>query len=172
MHLEFRHKAQNGEKLEIKIKMNNNKGMVTIEACIIIPVILSISVLLMWMGLYYYNQTVIANAASVAAIEGARCANKSNDEISSISREKAEALLSERLISMDEVGISVIVEYGLVTVTIKGNMSVPGFLVMGDVYDESGWGINIAREAPRLRNAEFIRTIVNIRDTVSENQAQ
>lgn len=146
--------------------------MITIEACVIIPIILSISVLLIWMGLYFYNRSTVANAATVAAIEGSRNANRTNDEIMEIAREKAEEMVEERLICMDEVGITVVAEYSQVTVGIKGNMSVPGFLDMAGIYDESGWGINITKNAPRLRSSEVIRTVNRIRKTVSENQAQ
>lgn len=149
---------------------DNNKGMITIEACVIVPIIMAVTLLLIWLSLYFYNKTTLANAASVASVFAARSAEESNEQISKIALEKAEELLDGRLIAMDDVNTKVSVDYGLVTVNITGQMQVPGVYGFGLVVSKmKAGGINIIENAPRLRCSQIIRTANRVRHSVSDN---
>ena len=45
--------------------MRNNKGMMTIEACVIIPVIIFMTIMIIWIGMLSYNRNAINSAKAL-----------------------------------------------------------------------------------------------------------
>lgn len=141
----------------------NSRGMITIEACILIPMILMISLLIIWLGFFLYNRTLFMECAGIAAIKGSQMAEADNEEISATVRERARELLQQKTIGMEDVVIEVIVDYGSVTVGIRGSMQVPGAIFLTDIYQNNRWNLQVEQTTERLRNCTILRTIEGIR---------
>ena len=65
-----------------------NSGMTTIEASVIAPVCISVALLVVWLGILYYDKNVLAESASRAAIYGAEHSDWSNEDINKYVQEK------------------------------------------------------------------------------------
>lgn len=150
----------------------NSMGMITIEACILIPIILMISLLIIWLGFFLYNRTLFMQCAGIAAIKGSQMAEADNEEISAAVRERARELLQQKTIGMEDVVVEVTVDYGSVTVGIQGDMQVPGAIFLMDIYQNNRWHLRVEQTTERLRNCTILRTIERIRKrgTISSNE--
>lgn len=155
-------------------RLNNSRGMITIEACILIPIVLMISLLIIWLGFFLYNRTLFLQCAGIAAIKGSQMAEADNEEISVAVRERARELLQEKIIGMEDVEIEVTVDYSSITVGIRGNMQVPGAIFLMDIYQKNIWHLQIEQTTERLRNCTILRTIERIRKgvTLSGNEIE
>jgi len=78
--------------------MRNNKGMMTIEACVIIPVIIFMTIMIIWIGMLSYNRNAINSAVSIGLTLGAAAPEKDNEEIAECVKNKTEELLEDRLV--------------------------------------------------------------------------
>lgn len=148
-----------------KIKIRNlilkkeTDGMVTIEACFIIPIVLMITMLIIWMGFFFYNQNVLTQSAGIAVIYGSRMAEKSNEEIVDAVRNRLTELLDGKIIGMELSEICVSVDYGEIKVEMEGSMQIPGVLFLSDIYQNHAWNLKASQSAERLRCSMVTRTI-------------
>ncbi|HOO80392.1 MAG TPA: pilus assembly protein [Lachnospiraceae bacterium] len=158
-----------------KRKMNNH-GMITIEACYIVPFTLMITMLLLWFGMYLYDCNVLSETASIAAICGSREAEKSNEEITELVTKRVEELLDDRLVSMDEPTLTVSVDYNTIQVTLCGQMEIPGIIFLTGWDGDTLWEFTTTQEAYRLRQSMITRTIHQLQslsvNSCSNNQVQ
>lgn len=141
----------------------NNKGMMTIEACILIPIIIMISLLVIWLGFFLYNKTLLMECAGIAAIKGSQMAEADNEALASAAAARAEELLAQKTVAMEIQDIIVSVDYGAVTVKIRGVMQIPEAIFLLDIYQEDRWEIYVEQTAERLRSCSILRTIERIR---------
>lgn len=155
----FNQRCQNG----------NNKGMMTIEACILIPIIIMISLLVVWLGFFLYNKTLLMECAGIAAIKGSQMAEADNETLAGAAAVRAEELLAQKTVAMEIQDIIVSVDYGAVTVKIRGVMQIPEAIFLLDIYQEDRWEIYVEQKAERLRSCSILRTIERIRKAQNDS---
>ena len=141
--------------------MKRIKAMMTIEAVIILPLTLMISMMVIWSGLILYNRTAADYALSVAVIQAARQAEWENEEIVKLAKDKAAELLNSRLVIMEEGALDVRVDIDSVEAAYSGRMRAPAFPTFGDVRFFE-WKVELTRKTPRLKEAMTVRTLKNI----------
>ena len=103
----------------------NNRGMMTIEACIIIPMIIFISLLLIWTGILLYNKSAVNFALAAGLDAGEENAEADNEELCTIMKLKTEELLKDRLILVKDPGIEAVTEYGRLNLKLDAFMQAP-----------------------------------------------
>lgn len=138
-------------------KLANNYGMMTIEACVIIPMSFIITILLLWLSFYYYDRNVITESAAQAAVYGTEYSEWSNDEIKGIVEDKLEECLNNKMVLVKDVNYSVDVSFSEIAVEIDG-------VIMPPVYFSDGWNIHTIKRTPRLNNSSFVRIVNRIRN--------
>ncbi|MBO6205604.1 MAG: pilus assembly protein [Lachnospiraceae bacterium] len=143
-----------------------NKGMMTIEACVIIPLSLMITFLLLWTGMLLYNRTAVNYAVSTAVIQGSRMAEQSNEEISDYVQKKIFELLENKLVLMEMPQMEVKVEYGMIRAGMQGYLNAPvlaGFC--------GNWSVEAQYSAERMRSSQIVRTIRRV-DRLAEKHRE
>lgn len=150
----------------------NNKGMMTIEACILIPIIIMISLLVIWLGFFLYNKTLLLECAGIAAIKGSQMAEADNETLASAAAVRAEELLAQKTVALEIQNIIVSVDYGAVTVKITGVMQIPKAIFLMDIYQDDRWEIYVEQSAERLRSCSILRTIERVRKAQNERAEQ
>lgn len=150
----------------------NNKGMTTIEACIIIPITLIVTMMLIWLGLFFYNKSIMSVAASRAGIMGGQHPEKSNDELVEYVTKNVEDILQDRLIFMEDPSVEVTVNYMDIVVHLTGDMRLPESVGMGGIYKIKMWEIDMTEKSARLQPSIFVRTLSRVRNGISENKAE
>ena len=152
------------EKTDLHAVLHSNRGMMTIEAVVILPLSLMITFLLLWTGMLLYNRAAVSYAVSVAVIRGSRMAEESNEEIQSYVGKKIPELLEHKLVLMEisQMEMEVEVSYQTISASVSGNLQAPplaGFA--GD------WSVSVQRRADRMRSSQIVRTIQRV-DRLSE----
>ena len=142
----------------------NNKGYSTIEAVIIIPIILSIILLLVWLGFFLYDKNVLSQAASRAAVCGSQMSYLENEVIADYVSGKVAELTDGKLILLDSAETTVTVTATNICVNVTGSMNIPDFIILGNVYNGGMWNIDIKEYGARLKNSMFIRTANRIKN--------
>jgi len=128
--------------------------MMTVEACVILPLALMVTFLLFWTGILLYDRAVVNYAVSAAVIRGSRMAERSNEEISGFVQKKIEELTEDKLVLMERPQMEVRVEYGKIYASLSGNLRAPilaGFC--------GNWSVEACRDADRMRVSRIVRTL-------------
>lgn len=149
--------------MEENYRIKNNRGMMTIEACILIPIIVMVCLLVIWLGFFLYNKTLLMECAGIAAIGGSQIAEADNETLAAAAAVRAEELLSQKTVAMEIEEIIVSVDYGAVTVKITGVMQIPQAIFLFDIYQNDRWEIYVEQTAERLRTCSILRTIERVR---------
>lgn len=149
----------------------NNKGYTTLEATIIIPMTMIISLILVCLGLFFFDKNIIAHGASRAAIMGGQHPEMSNDDLVEYVTLMAEEIMKDKLIGMEDPVIEVTVNYMDIVVHVTGDMRLPEGTHMGGIYKDRLWEIDITEKGARLDPSIFVRTIGRVRNGLSENRA-
>lgn len=137
----------------------NNTGITTVEAVIIVPICLIITMLLFWLGIYYYDKNAMAQIAGQGAVYGAENSELSNDEIVEIIDSKITEITGDRLIFVDKQTSKVDVDINKITVEMTGELNVPG----------DSWDIHTIQIAPRLKSSMFVRMLNGIKQMEEVN---
>lgn len=137
--------------------------MTTIEACILLPLILVLTLLIMWLGFLMYNRSLVTSAVAMAVVRGCQYAEYSAEEIEEIAEARCLELLEGRLICMEMPEISAEAGFYEVTVRAEGSMEVPVELLFDGIYGSSFWDVSACSEGVRLHSSTFVRTAERIR---------
>lgn len=149
---------------------NQNKGMTTIEACILIPFVYFLTMLLLFLGFFLYNRNLMHSAASVAVMEGSLAGEDSIEKILEKADTKSRELLEGKLIWMDLPEITVEADLTTITIQMHGVMTVPGAALLEGIYGDTVWEMEVEKKMPRLFPSRFVRTMEGIRDGLSANE--
>lgn len=134
-------------------------AMMTLEAVVILPVCLMVSIMILWIGMLLYNRTTVDYALSVAVIQGGRQAEKDNDEILALVQDKAEELLRGRLVQMDAPSLTVTVDMFEVKAELQGRMKAPPIPLVGSMDITADWSVETEKSSPRLKESMIVRTL-------------
>ncbi len=133
-----------------------NKGITTVEACVIIPITFTIIMLLIWLGFLFYNKTVLSEAIAEALMAESG-STKSAEVIADTVNEHIRERIEGRMILVNEPTITTSVNYTEIKVEAEVSMTLPDSIFFGNIYEVRIWDINIVKECPRLRPCRFIR---------------
>ena len=161
------------EKRKEKIKQIK-AGSLTVEAALVMPIIVYIILLMVIFMLYMYNRSVMEDAAILAVKQVVYYEeDKTNSEMVRIVKEKCEESLKERLIGMDKVTVDVSVGKMQSRVKLKGRLVIAGSGIMG--YSVPFETIEVSAKSDRLRPGQFIRTVrkgKKIKDWITERNKE
>lgn len=140
----------------------NNKGMTTIEACVIIPISLTIICMLIWMGIFIYDKNALSQAASRAAIIGSQNSYLDNEEICDIVMKAVRELTEDKLVLMSDPAVNVTVGFNEIEVNVTGSLILPESFFFGKIYNKRLWHIDITEKTARLKPSLFVRSVSRI----------
>ncbi len=143
----------------MKKKIWNNKGMITVEAAFLIPFSIMIIMVLVWMGFLQYNRNVMTQAASMAVMEASYFADLDNDELLEKMIKRFEELVRDNLVCVEDLQVEGEVKYSEITLTVTGEMEVPGIVFLTDGYTTGPWDLSVEKSASRVRKSMVVRTI-------------
>lgn len=138
---------------------SSNKGMTTIEACVIIPISFSLIFLIFFLGIYFYNKNAYDQCIARALVSCVQYDEKDNDELEEEIENKLNSLLNQSLILKSDIDTDISVEYGYTSITLKGSFDIPNFIYFGGLDAGDNWEISSYYSCPRLRSSQFVRMI-------------
>lgn len=144
------------------------KGSATVELSVLMPIICILIMLLLYLGLYLYNRTVLYGDAYLAAYRAVFEADASNGDAYLTADRQMQEQISDQLAVMDVVQTDITVTYDKVRISYEGTMEVP-FLDEQSYLSE--WKLFILQEevcAERHKPVTFIRQCRKLEQQMEE----
>ncbi len=135
----------------------DERGSATVEAAVIVPIILVILWLVIYMGLYLYDRNVIYFDAYLSAFRAAELAGTGNEEVYSEAAVQMEQAIEGQLIALPEVSQEITVTRKGVQIAYSGEVVVP-VVQNGLLFGEwASYAFAGEARAERHRPVTFIR---------------
>ncbi len=135
----------------------------TIEASLIMPIILGGIIFTIYLGVYLYNICAIRQAAYIAALRGSQLRNVSSDEIEIYVEQQLDKLLSGQILAKDKIRKEIRVSAFKVKVEISADMQM---LFAGFISSKAGlWTMEIEAAANRIDPVDIIRDVRKINES-------
>lgn len=133
--------------------------MSSIECAVIIPITLSISILVVWLAIFFYDKDVISNSAITAVTYGSENSELENEEIVKLVKEKFDSICQDELVLMKDIESTITVNGTTISITADGTLNIPNGIILGQIYNKDLWHYTITQEAPRLKASQFVRCV-------------
>ena len=135
----------------------------TVEASLIMPIILGGIVFTIYLGIYLYNVCAIRQAAYIAALRGSQLRNASSSEIEVYVEQELEKLLSGQILAKNKIGKEIKVSLHKIKVEINTDMKA---LFTGFISSKTGfWTVEIEAEANRVNPVDIIRNVRKLNES-------
>ena len=136
------------------------KAYMTVEASLVMPMILGGIIFTIYLGIYLYNVCFIKQAAYIAALRGSCLLNSSSQEIENHTRQQLEKLFSGQILAGGKVRSNVRVSMGKVKVQVSMDMKMPfaGFISPAAKL----WQVKSEAETNRGNPVDVIRNVRKI----------
>ena len=143
--------------------MRKFKGYMTLEASLVVPMIICVFALLIYFSYYLYGRCILSQDTYILAF---RASISSEDAVSVVS-EKEERVLGRKYFGANKPVISVITNGK--EVRVSGKTTVRS-RAMGSYFlkPKSGWDYEAAGKARKLEQIEHIRMVKRVKD-IGEN---
>ena len=136
------------------------KAYMTIEASLILPVIVGGIIFVLYLGIFLYNSCTIKQTAYIAALRGSQIKNVSTDEIDNYVKKQIDELLFQNILAREEVKKEVRTSIGKVTVKMSTDVNIPFTdLLSAKIHI---WEIETEGYANRVNPIEIIRGVRKI----------
>ena len=136
------------------------KAYMTVEASLLMPVILGGIIFTIFSGLYLYNVVTIKQAAYIAALRGSQVRGKSKDVIDAYVEQELENMLCGRILAGENSEIKIKVSSHKVSVQIRFVMNMPLFQ---EIFSKTNlWIMEGKAEAELINPVEIIRNVRKI----------
>jgi hypothetical protein len=143
--------------------MKNRKyenGYFTLEAALIYPMVMILTVMMIFLAFYVYDRSVLDHSAYQAALIAASSHEDKNDEIMEKAKETAALLTDKRIFALKELNHGVSVDGGSVTVSYNCIVNMPYKAWLASFtrgLTDEDMTLEISQTAKRLRPAMLIR---------------
>lgn len=132
----------------------------TLEASLVIPLILGGIIFLLYLGFYLYNACVIKQVSYIAALRGSQLLNAGSQEVETYVQQQLENLLINQILAEEDIEKGVSVFAGKVKVRINSDMKMPLTEWISSEIDF--WNIESEAEASRINPVDIIRNVRKI----------
>jgi len=136
------------------------KAYMTIEASLIIPVIVGGIIFVLYLGIFLYNSGTIKQTAYIAALRGSQMKNMSQKEMETYVEKQIDELLFQQILAREDMKKEIDISMGKVTVKIGTDVKMPFANLLSAKIDF--WEINGEGYANRVDPIEIIRGVRKI----------
>lgn len=145
------------------------KGSYTIEASFLLPMILTVIVLLLYMGFFLHDRAILNSAAYTSALRGSQLI--SGEDIYSEIEKSSKKLIENRLLATRSVATDIEIKGSSITVSYQGDIRIPAGALLCKYLNNGRREIEVkAMASAKCQNAvKFIRqcrVVGNIVDKV------
>lgn len=129
----------------------------TVEAALILPIVMLFTVMMIFLAFYSYDRCVMEHSAYEAALRGACSHFDTAEEAKSAADEAARELIREKLFAIQDFDYDVSVDAKSVTVTYHCVVNMPFVTWLGEYVSGIDTTLDISRSAWRLRPTRTVR---------------
>ncbi len=143
-----------GKEWETKNVNRKTDGYFTVEATLIMPVVLYVCIFIIYTGFYLYDKCVMKQDAYRAALTGSSIYRDDNQKVYNAASDRVVKLAADKYIATDYSYI--ITVQNKVKVTIEGRLSQP-FHGLASLIGKKKWVISESAESKCINPVVFIR---------------
>lgn len=136
------------------------KAYMTIEASLILPLIIGGIIFVLYLGIFLYNSCTIKQTANIAALRGSQMKNMSQKEMETYVEKQIDELLFQQILARENIKKEIDISMGKVTVKMGTDVKMP----FADLLSEKigFWKIKGEGYANRVDPIEIIRGVRKI----------
>lgn len=127
------------------------------EASLILPVAMLLTVMMIFLGFYSYDRCVLEHSAYEAALRGTYSHVRTAEEAASLAQGAAKRLVEGKLFAMHDFTYDVSVDADKVTVMYHCVVNMPLVTWLGEYVSGMDLTLDISRSAKRLHPARTVR---------------
>ena len=137
----------------------NLKGSYTIEAALLTPFFVGIVILVIYLGMYFYDVSALQAMAEQSAQKAA--ANQNAKRKAAADEVKRDIQKNSRgsLFFARNVQVEVSVSGSETRTVVSGNMKIPAFYIINKLVNRNDWKIKLSARASITNPVEFIRKV-------------
>lgn len=134
------------------------EGYFTVEAALIFPMVMFLTIVLMFVAFYTYDRSRLEHCAWEACMAGARNCHKTNEEAHDAALEAAKFCVGDSLFAVKNLDTEVDVNLLEVTVTYKCQVNMP-FLNLVSSLTESDFVIEVSESLSKNKQVTVVREL-------------
>ncbi|MFA9376866.1 MAG: TadE family protein [Lachnotalea sp.] len=138
------------------------KGSYTIEAALLMPIIVGTTVILIYMSFFLHDRAVVYEGAIFLANKYTNEQNVTNQEIKQKLGLESEQVINERVICTKNINTQIVVTNKEISVTINGKFYFPNMYVVNTIFNKEVLDISITKKIKRENPVSFIRQCIKI----------
>lgn len=157
--------------LKKKQKINDEKGSFTIEAALVMPIIIIIIVMLLYLGFFLFNRCLITQEAYIGALRGSLYDEQLKENIFDKDiyvQNELEKQMGNKAIALRKLDWNILVENKKITVKADAFVSIPFKQLLRNNGFQNGWSISTQKENAIIHEVEIIRNIRKIEKQVEK----
>lgn len=154
-----------------RIKKKDLRGSFTIEAAIIMPIIIIIMVMLIYLGFFQYNRCVMTQKTYVAALRGAIYDEQLEGNILERNRyteTELKNLYGTKILAARGFRSRVEMDNKEVKVHSDTSVKVPFVMLLRNQGYKNGWQIQVEKQVSIYKEIEFIRACRKVEKITGE----
>ncbi len=136
----------------------------TVEAALIMPIVLFVLVFVIYSGFAMYDRCVMEEDAVIAVLRGSNLFRSTSEEIADHIQEECIRPEGEEVMMLDDFQGRVRADLLKVEVTMEASVTVP-FRGLLDDGGDPFWKIEVKAEAPRYHPGRFLRLIKSVENS-------
>lgn len=141
----------------VLVKKRYEKAYFTVEAALILPLVMLFTVMMIFLAIYSYDRCVMEHSAYEAALRGAHSHFRAAEEAGAAAGAAAEKLVGGKLFAIHDFCYDVAVDAKSVTVTYHCVVNMPFITWLCEYVSGVDLALDISGSAGRLYPARTIR---------------
>lgn len=133
------------------------KGSYTIEAALLMPLILGTIVILIYMSFFLHDRAVLREGAIILANRYSNEQHLSNDVIKQRLMEVSDEVINQKVIITKNIYTQITVKDKEIIVASSGEFQFPNMYIVGSIVNRHNFTISTNKVMKRLKPVDFIR---------------
>lgn len=147
------------------------KGSVTIEASIIMPIIIIIIALLVYLSFFLYNRCIMTQMTYISALRGSLSEEDVVKTEQNIEMEEKE-LFGNKVLAIAKIHFDNKIKNTNITVTTNASMKFPFASYASQLKIKGNWNIMIKKKVEKIEALQFIRDCRKLEGLLEKNTAK
>ena len=152
-----KYKKINNRTILLNNKYKKIRGSSTIEASLIMPMVLTIFAFLIYLSFFLYNRIEVTADAYICALRGSQMELETAKETYQYMKKESNKLIGGNLLATSKYGEQIEVNGNNVQVTYSVSIQVPGAVIISNIFEENNWNYSITKKTKKLQPVLFIR---------------
>ena len=147
---------------------NYLNGYFTIEAALILPLVMLFITTLIFLAFYSYDRCIMELSAYEAALSGTSNHIKDTKEAKKEAKEAAEKLIEGKLFAISDVSCEADADATQIIVSYSGKINMPFISWLGKYISDTDFSINVSKKAKRSCQTKIIRNCRVVNKLISK----